>query len=75
MLDNDHDEGGCSTLAPPGHTVMDITSGVVPQGESWDFVMLYYDLQGAILRQSYNQCKYVRMWDEFEHGEVDEERA
>ena len=37
--------------------------------------MLYNDLQGAILRQSYNKCKYVRMWEEFEGGEVNEKRV
>ena len=37
--------------------------------------MLYKDLQDTVLRQPYNECKYVKMWDEFEHGEVDEERA
>ena len=37
--------------------------------------MLYNDLEGTILRQSHYECKYMRMWDEFEHGEVNEERA
>ena len=37
--------------------------------------MLYNDLQDGILRKSYNKCKFARIWDEFEHGEVKEERA
>ena len=40
-----------------------------------DFVMLYNDLQDAILRQSYNEHKYARIWGGFEHGEVNEERV
>ena len=39
-LADDCDEAGQNTLAPPSNTVMDITSGVAPQGESSDFVML-----------------------------------
>ena len=37
--------------------------------------MLFNDLQDAILRQSYNECRYVRIWAGFEHVEIYEERA
>ena len=35
-----------------------------------NFGMLFHDLQDAVVRQSYNKCKYVRIRDKFEHGEV-----
>ena len=37
--------------------------------------MLFNDLQDGILRNSYNKCRYARIWAEFEHDEVHEERA
>ena len=37
--------------------------------------MLFNDLQDAILRQSYNECRYARVWAKFGHGHVNEERA
>ena len=70
VLVNDCDKVGQNTLTPPSHTVLNITSGVVSWGESAEFITLYNDVQDPILRQSYNGCKYVMMWDEFEHDEV-----
>ena len=64
-----------STLTPPSHTVIDVTSGVASWGKSPGFVILYNDLKDTILRQYYNEPKYARMWNEFEHGEANEERA
>ena len=74
-LANNHNESGQNTLALLSYTVVDITSGVAPQDETSDFVTFYNNLQDAVLRQSYNECKYARIWDEFEHGDVNEERA
>ena len=74
-LASNHDEAGQNTLAMPSHTVVDIALGVVPQGELSDFVMLYNDLQDAVLRQSYKEHKHMRILDKFECGEVSEERA
>ena len=74
------DEAGQSTPILPSHTVIDMPAGATPWGESSaciesDFVMLFNDLQDAILRQSYNKSRYARILAKFEHGEVNEERA
>ena len=37
--------------------------------------MLHNYLQDTVHRQSYNKHKYARIWDELEHGEVNEERV
>ena len=73
-------KAGQNTPAPSSYTIADMSPGAAPQGKSSagiqnNFVMLFNDLKDAILRQSYNEHRYVRIWAGLEHGEVNEERV